>query len=195
LRLALCRRKQSRRAAHETRGRRGGSWARVLREGFDAFLARDMATAARRYTEAALMGYSRGAENAAWLLRNELQAASSCRCCGLPQLRPRELLHERCRRPASARDELFRRMDRPLPPLQRLAQGELRLALGRERDAVRSWARARPAPERLFRAAIVLGGHRAPNPRYVQRPSRIALFGDDEQSQAGSSASHRSTHA
>jgi TPR repeat protein len=155
-----------------------GSWARVLREGFDAFLARDMATSARRYTEAALMGYSRGAENAAWLLRSELQAAAAAA--------PSSLVL-----PAAART-LFSRMDRPLPPLQRLAQGDLRLAVGRERDAVRSWAQAcaegDPAFQRVYRAQAshnlgVLAAHKGLWPRADKYFARARRFveGDDSE--------------
>jgi TPR repeat protein len=47
------------------------SWGNSLRNGFDAFLERDMESALLYYSEASELGYPRGAANAAWLIQTK----------------------------------------------------------------------------------------------------------------------------
>jgi hypothetical protein len=88
-------------------------------------------------------------------------------------------------------------MDRPLPPLQRLAQGDLRLALGRERDAVRSWAQAcaegDPALQRVYRAQAshnlgVLAAHQGLWPRADRYFARARRFLEGDESEPANAA-------
>ncbi|CAK8986645.1 ERAD-associated E3 ubiquitin-protein ligase component HRD3A (AtSel1A) (Protein EMS-MUTAGENIZED BRI1 SUPPRESSOR 5) [Durusdinium trenchii] len=96
-----------------------GSWGASLRRGFDAFLARDMETSTFHYVEAAFMGYSRGAENAIWLLREQLKRLGD-----------------------TPYERLFARIDSPMPTLQRLFWGDLRWAEGKHREALEAWTEA-----------------------------------------------------
>jgi TPR repeat protein len=93
------------------------SWGRKLRQGFDAFLDNDYEASVVHYLEASLMGYSRGAENAIYLLKAKLWV---------------EDIHE----------TLFELVDAPVPPLQRLAQGDLLQRQGKTDRAIEAWVAA-----------------------------------------------------
>uniref|UniRef100_A0A7S2WID4 Uncharacterized protein n=1 Tax=Mucochytrium quahogii TaxID=96639 RepID=A0A7S2WID4_9STRA len=95
-----------------------GSWAGKLRQGFDAFLDRDMEAAAISYLEAAYMGYSRGAENAIWLLHEQLGVLKD----------PNHIL--------------FSMIDTPIPPLQMVYKGDMYNDLGNSEKAIESWVSA-----------------------------------------------------
>jgi len=95
------------------------SWGKVLRNGFDAFLDRDFEKAAIHYLEAAYLGYSRGAENAAWLLHSKL--------------------HTLIRSPFQ---QLFDLMGDSVLPLQKLLMGDLHQERGEELLAIKSWVSA-----------------------------------------------------
>ncbi|GBG29000.1 Protein sel-1-like 1 [Hondaea fermentalgiana] len=96
-----------------------GSWGRRLRQGFDAYLDGDYENSLFHYLLGGLIGYSRGAENALWLLSTPLK-----------------------RLPRVPHGALFARVDRPMPPLQTLLYADLRHAEGDLEGARRAWAAA-----------------------------------------------------
>jgi len=95
-----------------------GTWSKVLRRGFDNFLEDKLDESLFHYLQAALMGYSRGAENAIWLL------------------------HQLGRLQQSPFQMLYSLVEAPVPPLQRLFLGDIAFEEGRRNDAISHWIKA-----------------------------------------------------